>query len=61
MLANLAKAGVATVLAPVAVVVDVVSMPFADVGDYNKPMFDKTGKLLSAAGEAVKEAVKVER
>jgi hypothetical protein len=58
MLLNLLKAGVAVVVSPVAVVVDVVSAPFGDVGDFNKPLFARTAKLLNTAGACLDEAVK---
>lgn len=59
MLGNLTKAAVAVALTPVAVVADVVTLP-ASAEDPRRGPFDKTGALLKAAGENIKQAVKPE-
>lgn len=58
MISKLAKAAVAVAVTPVALVVDVVTMPAsADRGDSHP--FKRTGQLLEVAGKNVKEAVDV--
>lgn len=57
VLTNLAKAAAAVAVAPVAVVVDVVTLP-ASANDWNKGPFDRTAKVLGAAGDAVSKAIK---
>ena len=56
MLEKLTKATVAVVLTPVAVVVDVVSLPATSM-DHRRGAFDNTSELLRAAAKNVKEAV----
>jgi hypothetical protein len=57
ILENLTKAAVAVVLTPVAVVVDVVSLPASSM-DHRRGAFDNTEKLLKAAAKNVEEAIK---
>lgn len=56
MLSNLTKAAVSVALAPVVIVVDVVTLP-ATADDPRKGAFDNTAKLLSNAGECISKAV----
>jgi hypothetical protein len=56
MLGKLLKAAVAVTLSPVALVVDIVTLP-ASAEDYRKGPFDRTGALLKAAGENITDAV----
>lgn len=56
IIGNLTKAAVAVVLSPVAVVVDIVTLP-ASAEDPRRGPFDRTAGLLDAAGEAVTKAV----
>jgi len=56
VLESLAKAAVATVATPVALVVDVVTLPDSAM-DLNKGPFDRTGKMLDAIGENLSNAV----
>jgi hypothetical protein len=59
-LGNLTKAVVAVALTPVAVVVDVVTLPAsADRGDDHP--FGLTAKLLNSAGKNVEKAIDIER
>lgn len=63
MIGNLFKAAVAVVVAPVAAVVDVV-MLIPDATSYDTKRdapFSRTGAVLGAAGECIKEAIKPER
>jgi len=59
MLTNLTKAAVAVAVAPVALVVDIVTLPDS-ASSYNKGPFDRTAKVLGAAGDAVSKAIKPE-
>ena len=59
MFSNLAKAAVAVVVTPVALVVDVVSLP--STSESGKPAFGKTSAMLSAAGAAISEALEPAR
>lgn len=61
MLTNLAKAAVSVVAAPVALVVDVVTLPACAYSDSDRGPFGRTGAMLDSAGDALKEAVKVDR
>ena len=56
MLENLTKAAVAVALTPVALAVDIVTLP-SSACDIHKGPFDKTGDLLKAAGENIYKAV----
>jgi len=56
MFGNLVKAGVAVVVSPVALVVDVVTLP-ATAFEVGRPAFWRTEKLLSVAGENIIKAV----
>ena len=59
ILGNLTKAAVAVALSPVALAVDVVTLPAsADNGD---SPFKRTEKLLGAAGENIVEATKIDK
>jgi hypothetical protein len=55
-LTNIAKAGIAVAVSPVALVADIVTLP-ASAHD-NKHPFGKTGAVLGAAGKCVTEAIK---
>ena len=57
MITKLTKAAVAVTLAPVALVVDVVTLP-ASTDDFRKGPFDRTAELLKIAGKNVKDSVK---
>jgi hypothetical protein len=57
LLTNVAKAGVALVAAPVALVADIVTLP-ASADDPCRGPFERTGKTLNAAGDCMKEAIK---
>lgn len=57
MLSNIAKATVAVVVSPVALAVDIVTLP-ASSCDFNRGPFDRTEKMLDAAGKAISDAVK---
>ena len=59
MLGNLFKAAVAVVAAPVALVVDIVTLP-ASAEHPTRGAFDRTAAMLDAAGENVKQFVKGE-
>ncbi len=56
MIFNLLKAAVGTVLLPVAVVVDAVTLP-ASATDLRKGPFDRTGNLANTIGKNIKEAL----
>jgi len=56
LLENLLKATVAVVVTPVALVADIVSIPFDSSS--NTEVFSRTSGLLDDAGKALKEAVK---
>ena len=56
MLGNLFKAAVSVAVTPIAVVIDIVTLP-ASAFD-NKDAFHRTGALLNNAGDCLKEAVK---
>lgn len=56
-LSNLAKAAVATVLTPVAVVADVLTLPASSMDPHRGP-FDRTEAMLKSAGECFQEAIK---
>lgn len=58
MLGNLLKAAVAVTLSPVALVVDIVTLPASAEADNGA--FDRTAVLLKSAGENVRQAVKSE-
>jgi len=55
-LTNVTKAVVAVAVSPMALAVDIVTLP-ASADDFNKGPFDRTGKLLSTAGECISKAV----
>lgn len=57
LLSGLTKAAVSVALTPVALVVDVVTLP-ASAEDYRKGPFDNTAALLKNAGKQVGEAIK---
>jgi hypothetical protein len=57
MLTNLTKAAVSVALTPVAVVVDVITLPVS-AEHPTKGAFDNTSALLKNAGKQVSEAVK---
>ena len=57
MLGNLAKAATAVALSPVALAVDIVTLP-ASADSQSRGPFDRTAGLLNAAGDAVSKAVK---
>lgn len=57
LLSNIAKATVAVAVAPVALAVDIVTLP-ASADDFNRGAFDRTEKMLDAAGKAITDAVK---
>lgn len=59
MLSKLTKATVAVALSPVALVVEIVTLP-ASSCDYTRGPFDRTAKLLDSAGRNVVKAVKAE-
>lgn len=56
MLFNIAKALVAVAVSPVALVVDIVTLP-ASSCDYNRGPFDRTAKVLDAAGKNISDAI----
>ena len=56
MLVNLLKAATAVVLTPIALVVDIVTLPESSC-DIRKGAFDRTSALLDAAGKNVMDAV----
>lgn len=58
MLTNLTKAALAVAVSPVALAVDIVTLP-ASAGSNNGP-FDRTTAVLGAAGDAVTKAIKPE-
>lgn len=60
MLTNLTKAAVAVVVAPVAVVADIVTLPESSC-DLNRGPFDKTAAVLNAAKAAFDVAVEPDR
>ena len=57
MLGSLLKAAVAIVAAPVALVVDIVTLP-ASAEHPTRGAFDRTAAMLDAAGDNMKQAVK---
>lgn len=57
MLDNLLKAAVAIVAAPVALVVDIVTLP-ASAEHPTRGAFDRTAAMLDAAGDNMKQTVK---
>ena len=57
MLGNLIKAAVAVAAAPVALVVDIVTLP-ASAEHPTRGAFDRTTAMLDAAGDNMKQAVK---
>jgi len=59
MLKNLTKAAVSVAVAPVALVVDIATLPSS--ANYNTDPFERTKKLLNGAGDSFNEAVKTER
>lgn len=56
MLTNIAKAAVSVVAAPVALVVDVITLPSTAME--GKDPFARTGAILNSAGNAINAAVK---
>jgi len=60
MFGNLLKAVVAVAASPVALVVDIVTLPESSC-DINKGAFDRTSALLKAAGDNVMKAVDGDR
>lgn len=59
MIGNLFKAAIAVAATPVALVVDIVTLP-ASAEHPTRGAFDRTAAMLDAAGENVKQAVKGE-
>jgi len=59
MLTNLTKAAVAVAVSPVALAVDIVTLPDS-ASSLDKGPFDRTAKVLGAAGDAVSKAIKPE-
>ena len=59
MFGNLLKAVVAVAAAPVALVVDFVTLP-ASADNPTRSAFDRTAAMLDAAGDNIKKAVKKE-
>ena len=57
MLFELVKAATAVALSPVALVVDIVTLP-ASAEDPRRGAFDRTAALLDSAGKNVSKAVK---
>lgn len=57
LLSNLVKAAASVALAPVALVVDVVTLPASSFDPYRGP-FDRTAAMLKNAGEKATEAVR---
>ena len=55
MIRNLTRATISVAVTPIAVVVDVLTLPAS--AEYNKPPFGLTEALLKNAGKCVKEAV----
>lgn len=56
MFKNLFKAAVATVVTPVAIVADIVTLP-ASAMDHRKDPFERTGSMLKAVADNVNKAV----
>lgn len=56
-LSNMLKAAASVALAPVALVVDVLTLPASSFDPHRGP-FERTGALLSNAGDKATEAVK---
>lgn len=57
MLGNLLKAAVGVVVAPVAVVVDTVMIPF-DSSESNAEVYSRTSDVLKSVGNNINEAIK---
>lgn len=57
-LTNVAKAGIAVAVSPVAVVADILTLPSSAYD--NRPAFGRAGKLFDAAGKCIAAAVKPE-
>lgn len=55
MLENLTKAAIAVAVTPVALVVDVVTLPAS--AEPGREPFERTGNLLKSAGENISKAV----
>lgn len=56
LLGSLAKAAVGVVVAPVALAVDIVTLP-ASASELHRGPFDRTAKVLDSIGENIKDAV----
>jgi hypothetical protein len=56
-LTNVVKAGVAVAVSPIALAADIVTLP-GSACDPNAGPFDRTGKMLNAAGRCITEAIK---
>ncbi len=56
MIGNLFKAAVSVALTPVALAVDLVTLP-ASADDLRRSPFDRAGKLLNAAGDNINKEV----
>lgn len=56
-LTNLAKAAAAVVISPAAVVADVLTLPASSLDPHRGP-FDRTAKVLNAAGQCAMEAIR---
>lgn len=60
MILNLIKASIAVAVAPIALLVDIATLP-ASAEDCRRGPFDRTGKTLSVAGECIKQAITPEK
>lgn len=60
MFTNLAKAAIAVVTTPVALVADVLTLPASSMEPHRGP-FDRTARRLEQAGQAMDEALKPDR
>jgi hypothetical protein len=54
--ANLLKAAIGVVVSPVAIVVDLLTLPASSMDPHRGP-FDRTDKILTAVGRCVRNAV----
>jgi hypothetical protein len=58
-LANVVKASFAVAASPVALIADLATLPAS--AEYDRHPFERTGKMLGAAGRCMSEAVKPEK
>lgn len=56
LLKGLTKAAVGVAVAPIAIAVDIVTLPSCAV-DYEKGPFDRTGKVMDSIGENISKAL----